>query len=723
MFRKIVVFIPVFFIVFTASLKADEGMWIPLFLKKYNIEDMQKKGFKLTAEDIYSVNQASMKDAVMIFGGGCTAELISNEGLILTNHHCGYSRIQSHSSLENDYLTDGFWAMSKEEELVNEGLTVTFLVRMEEVTEQVLDGIDESTSDDMREKIIEENIEKIIMETEKDTDYQVGIKSFFYGNQYIMFIEKIYKDIRLVGAPPSSIGKFGGDTDNWMWPRHTGDFSLFRIYADENNEPAEYSENNGPFKPAKFFPVSLKGVKKGDFTMVFGYPGRTQQYLTSYAVDMIQNEINPHRINIRQNVIDIMYKAMENDPKVRIQYSSKYASVSNYWKKWLGENRGLDILNAVGKKQESERNLTNWIQKSEERLAKYGWLLPEFEKIYKAYTPYMLAEEYFYEAIWRMESVKFSSKLASMLRKGDAITQEDIESTKKYAEKFFKDYTIELDKKMFSALIKLYYFNAGEEFQPEILNFMNTAGHFDIDCNESLEYFTEFYFENTFYLDQEKFNDFIEKYNYGTETEEKITETPAYNFFFDFVNVYYTKIIPNTDKYSNRIERMNRLYMKALMESDSGKIFYPDANSTLRVTYGKVDTYEPRDGVKYKHFTTLEGVMEKDNPDIYDYDVPDKLRELYEKKDYGKYGENGQMPVCFIASNHTSGGNSGSPVINANGEIIGLNFDRNWEGTMSDIMYNPDQCRNISLDIRYVLFIIDKFAGATHLIDEMTIIE
>jgi len=723
MFKKIIFIVPVILILISSSLKADEGMWIPLFLKKYNIEDMQKKGFKLTAEDIYSVNQASMKDAIMIFGGGCTAELISDQGLILTNHHCGYSRIQSHSSLENDYLTNGFWAMSKKEELVNEGLTVTFLVRMEDVTDQVLEGVEEDTHDDMREKIVEANINRISEEAGKDNDYKIAVKSFFFGNQYLMFIEKVFSDIRLVGAPPSAIGKFGGDTDNWMWPRHTGDFSLFRIYADENNEPAEYSENNVPFKPAKHFPVSLKGVKKGDFTMVFGYPGRTQEYLTSYAVDMIQNKINPERINIRQNVIDIMSAAMENDPKVRIQYSSKYASVSNYWKKWLGENRGLEILNAVEKKKDTEEQLTKWIGESKDRIAKYSWLLPKFKELYEAYTPYMKAEEYFYEAIWRMESVKFSSKLASLLRKGEGMTIEDIESTKKYAKTFFKDYNFELDKKLFNALLKLYYFNAGAEFRPEILSFAETLGQVDIDCNDALDYFTDFYFENTFYLNEDKFNEFIEKFTYGTENESKIKDTPAYNFFYDFVNVYYTKIVPSTDKYTNKIEKMNRLYMKALMEADTAKVFYPDANSTLRVSYGQVNTYEPKDGVKYRYFTTLEGVMQKDNPEIYDYDVPNKLRELYKNKDYGRYAENGKIHVCFIASNHTSGGNSGSPVINGNGEIIGLNFDRNWEGTMSDIMYNPDQCRNISLDIRYVLFIIDKFAGAKHLIEEMTIVE
>ncbi len=694
-----------------------------MLLKKYNIADMQKKGFKLTAEDIYSINKASMKDAVMIFGGGCTGELISDRGLIITNHHCGYSSIQSHSSLEHDYLTDGFWAMRDEDELPNEGLTVTFLVRMEDVTGQVLKGINDDMPEEKRVKLIEERIEKIKEEAGKGNNYQIKVKPFFYGNQYFMFVENVFKDIRLVGAPPSAIGKFGGDTDNWMWPRHTGDFSLFRIYADKNNQPAEYSEDNVPYKPIKHFPVSLKGVKKGDFTLVFGYPGRTQEYLTSYAVDMIQNKINPERIKVRQSIIDIMSADMEKDPGVRIKYSSKYAGVSNYWKKWIGENRGLERLNAVAKKQEIEKNLTDWINESKDRIAKYGHLLPEYKKLYAEYTPYKLAEEYFYEAIWRMESVKFTSKLAGLLRKGDKFTEKDIESIKKYAKKFFKDYNRDTDIKIFRSLVKLYYKNAGNDFQPEIFNFIKPLNHFEIDDDTALDIFTDLYFEKTFYLDETKFNDFIEKYSYGSENEKKIKDTPGYNFFYDFVNVYYTKIANNTEKYTNKIDKLNRLYMRALMQADTNKIFYPDANFTLRTAYGNVDTYEPRDGVEYEYYTTLKGVIEKDNPDIYDYKVPARLKELYRKKDYGQYDENGKMHVCFIASNHTTGGNSGSPVINAYGELIGVNFDRNWEGTMSDIMYDPEMCRNITLDIRYALFLIDKFAGDTRLIDEMTIAE
>jgi hypothetical protein len=723
MIRRTIILLTAFILAITPYLKADEGMWIPLFLNKYNIAEMQKKGFKLTAEDIYSINKASMKDAVMIFGGGCTAELISDQGLIITNHHCGFGSIQNHSSMEHDYLTDGFWAMSKDEELPNDGLSVTFLVRMEDVTTEALKGITESMTDEEREALIKSNCDRIIETASSGNNYKVNVKSFFYGNQYFLFVEKVFKDIRLVGAPNSAIGKFGGDTDNWMWPRHTGDFSLFRIYADQNNEPAEYSPENVPFKPIKHFPVSIKGVDKGDFTLVFGYPGRTEEYLTSYAVDMIKNTINPKRIEIRQNIIDILSADMEKDPETRIKYASKYAGVSNYWKKWIGENRGLEILDAVKKKQELEAKLTEWIGQSKDRLAKYGHLLPEYKKLYESYTPYCLAEEYFYEAIWEMESVVFTSRISNFLKKGNAFTQNDIDGLKKYAAKFFKDYNLETDKKLFRTLLELYYKNAGAGFQPELMKMLTVFKDFDLNDDQIFDYYTDYYFEGTFFLNQEKFNEFIEKYSYGSETEQKVKETPAYLFFSDFINVYYTKIIPNAEKYSELIEKQSRLYMQLLMEADTNKVFYPDANFTLRVTYGQVDTYEPVDGVEYLYYTTLKGVIEKDNPEIYDYKVPEKLKELYRNKDYGRYSENGEMHVCFIASNHTTGGNSGSPVINANGELIGVNFDRNWEGTMSDIMYNPDQCRNITLDIRYVLFLIEKYAGAKHLIDEMTIIE
>ncbi len=719
MIKKTISFLLIIIVLSLSHLRADEGMWIPLLLKKYNIEIMKKKGFKLTADDIYSINKVSMKDAVMIFGGGCTGELISDKGLLITNHHCGYGAIQSHSSLEHDYLTDGFWAMSQTEELENEGLSVTFLIKMEDVSEKVLLGINDTISETEKQELIKNNIENIEKKAIVGTHYTAKVKPFFNGNQYFLFVQEVFKDVRLVGAPPSSIGKFGGDTDNWMWPRHTGDFSLFRIYADKNNQPAEYSLDNVPYKPKKHFPISLKGVKKGDFTMVFGYPGRTQEYLTSYAVNMIKNEINPYRIDIRKNIIDIMGEDMNKDRGIRIKYSSKYARKANYWKKWIGENRGLKRLNAVYKKQQLEKELVNRIEANEKYKQKYGHLLKEYKDIYENLTPYKLAEEYFFEAIWSMESVNMTSRIGAFLKKGDSYTPEDINKLKKSAKNFFKNYNVETDKKIFRKLIEMYHKNAGVNFQPDFFSFIILMEQLEIPENKAFDLYTDYYFKKTFFLDEDKFNNFIN--NYETSKSEEITNTPAYKFYRNFINFYILDIMPTTDTYKTKIDKLDKLYMLALMETDTAKIFYPNANSTLRVAYGQVDDYFPRDGVYYNYYTTLKGIMQKDNPDIYDYDVPEKLKELYRNKDYGDYGEDGKMHVCFTASNHTTGGNSGSPVINGDGELIGINFDRNWEGTMSDIMYDPDQCRNISLDIRYALFIIDKFAGATHLIKEMTI--
>jgi len=717
MIRSFKLFVLFFCIVLSIPAIADEGMWIPMLLGKYNIADMQKKGFKLTAEDIYSINNASMKDAVMIFGGGCTGELISNNGLVITNHHCGYGAIQSQSSLEHDYLTDGFWAKSNKEELSAPNLSVTFLVYMEDVTQKVLANVTNNMSEIQRKSNINSEIEKIKKSVSLDNNYQVVIKPFYYGNEYYMFVYEVFNDVRLVGAPPSSIGKFGGDTDNWMWPRHTGDFSLFRIYADKNNKSAKYSPDNIPFKPKKYFTISLKGYKQNDFTMVLGYPGSTSEYITSYAVKMITEKENPAQIKLREKRLEIMQEFMNKDNKVRIQYASKYAGVANYWKKWIGENRGLQRSNTLEKKYNLEKDFNSWVNQDESKKLKYSGLLKDYNNIYKDFSPYSLALDFVYEAFYSVEIIKFSGKFIELsnINLSDTIQlKQTIVKLKNSSNAFFKDYYLPIDKKTFSALLKMYYDNIDKSFYPDIYNFV------DKKFKNNFDDYAEYVFSKSFLTSKEKVNDFL--YNVNAKSLKKLSKDPAFQLAASISNLVTGKISDKYFNYNSKIDSLNRIYITGLREMQKDKIFYPDANFTLRVAYGNIDSYYPNDAVKYDYFTTLDGIIEKENPDIYDYKVPAKLKELYLKKEYGNYAENGIMHVCFIAKNHTTGGNSGSPVLNADGQLIGINFDRNWEGTMSDIMYNPDLCRNIALDIRYVMFIVDKFAGASNLINEMTFV-
>jgi hypothetical protein len=703
---------------------AKEGMWIPLLLEKYNIGEMQEMGFQLTAEDIYSINQASMKDAVMIFNGGCTAELISDRGLIITNHHCGYSAIQSHSSVENDYLTDGFWAMSKEEELANPDMSVTFLKYMEDVTDSVLKGVEETMAMKEREEIIDGNIKKIKEQATKDTHYTASVKPFFHGNQYFLFVNEVFKDIRLVGAPPSAIGKFGGDTDNWMWPRHTGDFSVFRIYADENNEPAEFSTANKPYKPAKHFPVSLKGVEEGNFTMVFGYPGSTYQYVPSFHLEMLTEKVYPGLIDIRTHKLNIMDRYMEQDRGVRIKYAAKNAGVSNSWKRWRGEIRGLEILDAQQKKQNYQARFQKWVAEDAEREARYGNLLNEYEELYATLGDVRLGRDMLLEVTSRngIEVTKVASmfrQLVNVYEKEEDPKTEEVEKIKANIQSkltdFFKDYHQPIDKEITADILSLYKKTVNNEYLPTVYEEI-TGKH-----NGDYKAYTDHLFRKTMFAEESSTLEFLE--NFSACSVKKLKKDPVWKLFESFIDVYGDQLYPLYQSLDQKTDSLNQIYMKAQMEFEPDKVFYPDANFTLRVGYGKVKGYEPHDAVKYLYQTTIEGIMEKDNPDIYDYRVPERLKELYRNKDYGPYEDNGTVPVCFIATNHTTGGNSGSPVVNAQGHLIGVNFDRAWEGVMSDLMFNPEQCRNISLDIRYALFIIDKFAGAGYLLDEMTIIE
>ena len=702
------------------TVKADEGMWLPSLISQ-RIGDMQAKGFRLSAEDIYSINQASLKDAVVLFGGGCTGELISSEGLLLTNHHCGYAQIQKHSSVEHDYLKDGFWAMDRSEELPNPGLEVWFLDRMEDVTGAVLDGYEPGMTEQQRDSVVRTNSEAIAGKAEKDgTVLRADVESLYYGNQYFLFVYRVFKDVRLVGAPPSSIGKFGGDTDNWMWPRHTGDFSIFRIYADKDNNPAEYSEDNVPYIPKKYFKISLGGVSEGDFTFIYGFPGRTQEYIVSEAVRYISEISDPHKIALRTLRLDIQDRYMSASQAVRIQYSSKNAAVSNSWKKWQGEMRGIRKMNTVETKKENERLFEEWAAGSE-----YSGIVGRLDSLYRLMEPYAFAADYYNETARAIELTSFAAEYARRLEKAAGVSSPDEatqarESAKRLAAAFYKDYYMPIDKESFIALMDMFDRNIPSGFKPEY--FTESMGRYG-----SAEAWADSLFGNSVFSDSSALAGTVAAAcadGVGTDIT-LLTDDPAVEFGNEFRKWYMEGIRSVVQRLGSEITLLYRDYMKGQMEFNKDRAFYPDANLTLRVAYGSVQGYSPADGTYYLPMSTIEGIMQKDNPDIFDYNIPQRLRDIYAEKDYGEWtvtDASGRLtvPVCFIATNHTSGGNSGSPVINADGDLIGINFDRVWEGTMSDIVFDPDLCRNISLDIRYVLFIIDKVAGAGHLLDEMT---
>lgn len=708
-----------FFILFTGTgfVFSVEGMWLPLLLEKYNIQQMQEKGFRLTAEDVYSINRASIKDAIVRIGG-CTAVLVSDEGLILTNHHCGYGAIQQHSTVENDYLTYGFWAQERRDELPT-GLSATFLVRMEDVTDQILAELNDAMSERERQLKVIEVARKLEEAAVKETRYRANVAPFYFGNQYFLFIYDVYEDIRLVGTPPSAIGKFGGDTDNWMWPRHTGDFAFFRIYAGKDNSPATFSPSNVPYKPVKFLPVSLRGVNEGDFTMVYGYPGTTNQYLTSHAVKILTEISNPHKIRLRDSRLQVMGREMEKNAFVRIQYASKYAGVANTWKRWMGENNGLARLNAVQRKQELENQFINWVEQSSERQAKYGTLLEEFKGLYNELEKLTLPRDYNREALMAIEGVAFAGRfqtLAGLLEKNEneERIKSEIERLKPITKAFYKDYFQPIDRELFEIFLREYYQNVTSDFHPAFYSELNKKFRGDFSR------YANHVYSKTIFTNHSKVHDLLN--NPGKKALKAILHDPLFVIASQTNDVADKKINNQVAILEFRLSRLYRQFIAGLMEMQPDRVFYPDANRTLRVAYGHVSGFTPRDAVYYKHFTTLAGILEKYNPEIYDYDVPARLKELYINRDYGIYGVNGTMPVAFIATNHTSGGNSGSPVMNAEGQLIGLNFDRVWEGTMSDIMFDTEVCRNITVDIRYVLFITEKYAGAMHLIKEMKLI-
>jgi hypothetical protein len=696
----------------------DEGMWLPMFVERLNYVDMQKMGLHLTAEELYSINHSSLKDAVVSLGGFCTAEVVSAEGLLFTNHHCGYDAIQNHSSVEHDYLTDGFWAMSKAEELPNEGLFVSFLVRMEDKTSDILGVVTADMDEAARGAAITKKVEELKKEATEEGKYKVELKPFFNGNEYYLFVYQDFKDIRLVGAPPSSIGKFGGDTDNWMWPRHTGDFSIFRIYTAPDGSPAEYSKDNVPMIAKKFLPVSVKGYKKDDFAMIWGYPGRTDRYMNSWAVDATLYDMDPIIVKGLGLVLEKQKEGMDKDNAVRIAYSSTYASLANFWKNKMGEARDLKRLDVIKKKQDVEAKLQQWINADEQRKAKYGDVLSTYADIYKQYKEQNLNQQ-----MWHTQLLFFGSKafpfpgqataIETVLKtgaKGDDLKKQ-MEKYTETSKEHFKEYNSEIEQNVLAALLVMFRDGIPAAQQPALFKEINSKYKGDIN-----KYVAEM-FEKSIFYKEANFNAFLAKPNL-----KKLQKDPALLIYTSFMDGMKKLQAANMQLgASNR--KTQRLFVAALREMEPNTSFYPDANSTMRMTYGKVLDYYPADAVHYNYYTTLDGVMMKEDPNNEEFIVPARLKELYSKKDYGRYGENGKLYTCFLTDNDITGGNSGSPVINAEGHLTGIAFDGNWEAMSGNILFEPELQRTINVDIRYVLFVIDKYAGATNLINELKIVQ
>lgn len=683
-----------FFVVFQVSAQQG-GMWIPSLLEGMNEDEMQSLGSKLTAKDIYDVNNSSLKDAIGHFNGGCTSEVISDKGLVLTNHHCGFSQIQSHSSLENDYIKNGFWAMSLEDELPNEGLFIEFIVSIHDVTDVVLNGVNDTMTEKEKQSLITRNSNAAMASWPKEDWQDVKTKSFYKGNQYFLFVTERFEDIRLVGAPPSSIGKFGSDTDNWVFPRHTGDFSIFRIYADKNNRPAKYSKDNVPYKPKHYLPISLDGVEEGDFTLVFGFPGTTNEYLPAVAIDHITKEYNPTNIEIREAALKVIDANMKASDEVRIKYASKQARIANAWKKWIGENLGIEKSGAVAKRKEFEETFKKAL-KEKGLEDTYGHILPEFDKLYKDFADINIKRRNFIEVFLVTSELMQMTFRAYQVEQALLANPESLEraktSLKGTFEGVLKNFDAEVDKGVYLNVMPLY----GKSVDASI-------------------------YEKTAFTNLDSALKLLEG---DAETVIKnLNNDAAYAYAKPIIDEFFNSIDPEFQQKNEVISALQTEYMTALMKALPNERYFPDANSTLRVTYGQVRGYSPRDAVYYEPVSHLKGVMEKYVPGDYEFDVPQKLIDLYEAKDYGQYADkDGNMPVCFLGTNHTTGGNSGSPAIDAEGNLVGLNFDRVWEGTMSDMNYDPDICRNIMVDLRYVLFIVDKYAGAKHLIDEMKLV-
>jgi hypothetical protein len=695
------------------SARADEGMWIPSLIGK-NYGEMVRLGLKLSKEDLYSINHSSMKDAIMQFNGGCTAEMISAEGLLLTNHHCGYGAIAALSSVEKNYLDNGFWAKSKMEELPAKNLNVIFLQRIEDVTDEVMQATKGLTGKKLAEKTAEV-YKQIEEEAAQGKKYVANVKEYFNGNQILLLTYKKYTDVRLVGTPPKSLGKFGGDTDNWIWPRHTADFSMFRVYAGRDNQPAEYSPNNVPYQPKKFLPVSTKGVQEGDYAMIFGYPGRTNRYEVSGGVALAIEEVNPSIVHIRDMRLGVMRRHMDADKSVYLKLTSNYASIANYWKYFIGQTEQLKRLKVVEQKKREEAEFDRWAQGKEN----YDGLVAEYNNIYQTYRPYAKHVTYYGECFRASALARLAAALEPMEK---AIESGNQDSIKKYSD-FVKasrktvmaGFDAGTEQELLAESAKMFYKDVLKTQLPDIYErvifrkFGSAAG------DKTFNDYAKYVFANTFLLDDAKFEAFLKR-----PTADALRKDAATQYAFSFVRNFHKYYEPKLNQYSNDKKELSKWYVRGLMKMNKGKLFYPDANSTMRITYGQVKSYSPQDGVYYDYFTTLDGLERKYKPGDDEFDAPKELIRLQKRRDYGRWAdEDGKLHTCFITNNDITGGNSGSPVINANGELIGAAFDGNWEAMSGDIAFDKKYKRTIVCDVRYILFLIDKLGGAQNLIEEM----
>lgn len=710
----------VYLLLTASAAKADEGMWMPQLIEALNFADMKKNGFRLSAEDIYSINKASMKDAVAIFGGGCTAELISKKGLILTNHHCGFSSIAALSTVQNDHLKNGYFAMNAGEELPCKGLTVTFIKRIEDVTAKVMQNIPAAASEKQKDSVMKLNIRNIETEAKANSHYDAFVRGFYYGNEFYLFVTEVFKDIRLVGTPPESLGKFGGETDNWVWPRHNADFSLFRIYAGKDNKPAEYSPDNKAYVPLRFFPISLKGIEEGDFTMVYGFPGRTQEYLSSNAVELLQVQQDPIRVALREARLKVLEEDMKNSDSIRLMYTGKYASIANAYKKWKGEMMGLEKSKAIEKKRDFEQQLMRDLAGQPEKSQQLQQLFDQFSRWYMELAHYGKQADYYNECLQAVDALRLTGNFTVVFAEYRKKQQQlDNRFEKVYKEQKpalpFRNFNAATDKKLFKTMLPIYYREVENGYHPAYMDSLYMAFRGNVDS------LADFLYDNSPFVDNAKAAKMFEDFEKNALAYEK---DPLYRLGAAIYHHYQKVVLPQNTYVEKQIAETQKEYMQFLKENVKNKTFYPDANGTLRVAYGKAEGYKGRDGVEYRYYTTLDGLVEKNQSGVEDFYVKPRVIELYRKKDFGPYADKqGKLRTAFIASNHTTGGNSGSPVLNAKGQLVGTNFDRNWEGTMSDVMYNVAFCRNISLDVRFTLWVIDRYAGAGYLLKEMKLVK